>query len=139
MNMFDIARLLVKAKRFVPESARTRLCYMIADLIGNDIKKRNDEWSFADWQQHGAKGFLQRCEVGEAPLAVVAADMRVRESLLSEFCNKWMNVTQFRTPGGEWMPISSDMNSLRVTMVKELEGIANGGRKENDSSDDSAV
>jgi hypothetical protein len=139
MNMFDIARLLVKVKRFVPESARTRLCYMIADLIGNDIKKAGNEGSCADWQQYGARAFLQRCEVGDAPPAAVPANMCVRESLLSEFCNKWMNVTQFRAPGGEWMPVTSDMNSLRVTMVKELEEIANGGQKGSVSSDDGTV
>jgi len=139
MNVFNVADLLVKAKRYVPESARTKLCYMFADLFGNELKSRGDEWSFANWKQDGAASFLQRCEVGEAPLAVVSADLCVQESRLSEFCNKWMNVTQFRTPGGDWMPITSDMNSLRVTMVKELEELANVEREAHDSSGDSPV
>lgn len=139
MNMFDVARLLVTAKRYVPESARTKLCYMFAGLIGDEIKKSGDEWSFDNWRQNGIPSFLQRCEVGEAPQAVVLADLRVQESLLSEFCNKWMNVTQFRTSGGDWMPITSDMNSLRITMVKELEELANVERGDNDSSGDSPV
>lgn len=139
MNVFNVADLLVKAKRYVPESARTKLCYMFADLFGSELKSKNDEWSFASWQQGGAAGFLRRCEVGEAPLAAVSADICVQESLLSEFCNKWMNVTQFRALGGEWMPITSDMNSLRVTMVKELEELANVERDAHDSSGDSTV
>lgn len=135
MNVFNVADLLVKAKRYVPESARTKLCHMFVGLIGDEIKKSGDEWSFDNWRQNGAIGFLRRCEVGEAPPAVVVADLRIRESRLSEFCNKWMNVTQFRTPGGEWMPITSDMNSLRVTMVKELEALANVEREANSSGD----
>ena len=110
-----------------------------ADLFGYEIKKTGGEWSFDMWQQNGAVGFLHRCEVGDAPLATVSADLCVRESRLSEFCNKWMNVTQFRTPGGDWMPITSDMNSLRITMVKELEELANVERDDNDSSDESTV
>ena len=139
MNVFNVANLLVKAKRYVPESARTKLCYMFADLFGSEIKKTGDDWSYDNWRQNGVVGFLHRCEIGKAPLATVVADLRVRESLLSEFCNKWMNVTQFRTPGGDWMPITSDMNSLRVTMVKELEELANVDRDNHDSSGNNTV
>lgn len=124
MRLQKIAEVLVKAKRYVPEAARAQLCFMFTYMIGDHLKEL-DEDMFAHWKKHGAKAFLHDCKVDSLP-AAVPADMRIKESLLSEFCNKWMNVSQFREPGTEeWQTITADMNSLRVTMVKELEELAN--------------
>jgi len=124
MKLQQIAAVLVKAKRYVPEAARAQLCYMFMYMIGDCLRELNDDM-FAHWKESGAKAFLRDCDMDSLP-AAVPADMRIRESHLSEFCNKWMNVTQFREPGTEeWLPITADMNSLRVTMVKELEELAN--------------
>lgn len=124
MKLQQIAIVLVKAKRYVPEVARVQLCYMFTYMIG-DYLRELDADMFAHWKESGARAFLRDCKIESLP-AAVPADMRIRESLLSQFCNKWMNVSQFREPGTEkWQPITVDMNSLRVTMVKELEELAN--------------
>jgi len=139
MNASDIAGVLVKAKRYVPESARAQLCYMFAYMIGDCLKQSGDANMFEIWKNAGAPGFLKLCELEAAPLASVRADIRVQESLLSEFCNKWMNVTQFRQSDGDWTPITADMNSLRVTMVRELEELANAERQAHNSTRDSEI
>jgi len=124
MKIQQIAMVLVKAKRYVPEAARVQLCYMFTYMIGDYIRENLSIAELENWKLVGASAFLRLCEV-KGPPAAVPADMRIRESLLSEFCNKWMNVSQFREPGTEdWQPITPDMNSLRVTMVNELEGLA---------------
>jgi len=123
MNVQQIAQVLVNTKNFIPEAARSQLCYMFMRMIGDCIQETNADL-FDNWKAEGAKAFLQQCRVECLP-AVVAPDMRVKESLLSEFCNKWMHVTQFREHDSEeWTPITADMNSLRVTMVEELQELA---------------
>lgn len=123
MNVQNIANVLVDAKKYVPEPARVRLCFMFMHMIGDCIQEASAE-AFKNWKDLGSKAFLQACQIESIP-ATVATDLRVKESLLSEYCNKWLNVTQFRaSETEEWSPITSDMNSLRVTMVKELEELA---------------
>ena len=123
MNVQQIAQVLVNTKNFIPEAARSQLCFMFMHMIGDCIQETNDDlWE--NWRAEGAKAFLASCKVESIP-AVVAPDIRVKESLLSEFCNKWMNVTQFREHGSdEWVPMTPDMNSVRVTMVEELKELA---------------
>ena len=123
MNVQQIAQVLVNTKNFIPEAARSQLCFMFMRMIGDCIQETNDDL-FENWRAEGAKAFLATCKIESMP-AVVAPDMRVKESLLSAFCNKWMHVTQFHgADSEEWLPITADMNSLRVTMVEELKELA---------------
>jgi hypothetical protein len=123
MNVQQIAQVLVNTKNFIPEAARSQLCFMFMRMVGDCIQETNDDL-FENWREEGAKAFLATCKLECMP-AVVAPDMRVKESLLSEFCNKWMHVTQFHgSDSEEWLPITADMNSLRVTMVEELKELA---------------
>lgn len=123
MNLQQIIDVLVYAKKYIPEPARARLCFAFVDMLSLCIKAQGKA-PLEHWRSEGANSFLAACKLEELP-GEVMPNIRVKESLLAEFCNKWTNVSEFRQPGVEdWTPITPDMNSLRVTMVKELEELS---------------
>lgn len=70
--------------------------------------------------------FLKLCEVQDGD-PYVPDNLAVEATELARFCDRWMTVQAFREPGtDEWKPISAEMNSLRATMVAELQTLSEG-------------
>ena len=62
----------------------------------------------------------------ESGLPWVNHEIAVSDSALATLINKWMNVDEFRRPDGdgEFIPMTADMNSIRVSIVEDLKALA---------------
>ena len=122
VRVSDIVEIINQMKGRMPESSRSLLAERFIKKIGQGLKERGklEEWV----EQRGPTQFMDDCGL-DSGLPVVHHEIAVDDSKLAEFCNRWMNVEQYRDPDdGEWKPISVEMNQIRYTIVKELEALS---------------
>lgn len=117
MNVQEFIEIAVGMKGLMPESSRAilvqRFLLLIVDSMKNDHLRQGWEAS------RGTERFIQACKL-DSLLPVVRPDMQIADSALAEFCNRWINVVEFKDESGEFKPLTPEMHSIRFTMINEL-------------------
>jgi hypothetical protein len=122
-----LANIVLSLRDIVNEPVRCLIARRFAAAIQHSITDENVQKRFLDV---GIPYFLRLCEVEDGN-PFVPDDLHVEATELARFCNRWMTIQSFRDPGEEaWQPITSDMNSLRCTMVAELQALSEGATVE---------
>jgi hypothetical protein len=120
-----MAEFIIDLKNDISEPSRTLIARRLASLLGTSLKPQPE--SYRNWIKSGCKVFFARCEL-TCPERWVSDNLKVSESALAAFCNKWMSVAQFRLQGTEtWQTITPELNGLRVTMIEELKELSDNG------------
>jgi len=121
--MQNIIRVILSLRGVVSEPVRCLIARRFAAVIHHAIENEDDRKRFFE---RGVADFLHLCEVQDGD-PVVPDDLNVEATDLARFCDRWMTIQAFREPGAEgWSGITPEMNSLRCTMVAELQALANG-------------
>lgn len=121
--MQNITDVILSLRDIVSEPVRCLIARRFAATIHRAI---TDEDAQKRFLEIGMPHFLRVCEVQDGN-PFVPDDLNVEVTELARFCDRWMTVQAFREPGAEnWTPISAEMNSLRCTMVAELQALAEG-------------
>jgi len=116
-------------KGVVSEPVRCLIARRFASMLYDAISEESIKKQFLS---SGLVNFLKACNVKDGN-PIVPDNMDVEATELARFCDRWLAIQEFRPVGGkEWSPITAGMNSLRVTMVAELQEIA--AAKINDNS-----
>lgn len=121
MKASDISDIIAAMKDRMPESSRALLAHKFIKKIGQGLQERGKLEEWAD--SGGPTKFMDDCGL-DSGLPFVHHEIAISDSQLAEFCNRWMNVEQYKDESGEWQPISTEMNQIRYTMVKELERLS---------------
>jgi hypothetical protein len=123
MKLSDIAQIILQMKSRMPESSRTLLAHKFVQLFGRNLTERYDGAKLQEWADNGGVAqFFDACELLSGP-PNCGHDIAVHDSDLATYINRWMNIEQFKRPGGDFEPITADMNDIRVMMVEELKGL----------------
>jgi hypothetical protein len=94
--------------------------------MADKLKYGSNEDAYRLWLSRDKGRFMRECEI-RGGLQAVPDNLEVEATDLSRFCDFWLTVSAFRTePDKPWRPITPEMNSVRVTMVKQLRAIAEG-------------
>ena len=121
--MQGLTDVILSLRDIVSEPVRCLIARRFAATIHRAIA---DEDAKKRFLEQALPHFLRACEVQDGD-PYVPDDLAVEATELARFCDRWMTVQAFREPGtDEWKPISSDMNSLRATMVAELQALSEG-------------
>lgn len=121
--MQGITDVILNLRGIVSEPVRCLIARRFAASIHRAITDDDAKKRFLDV---GVLHFLKLCEVRDGD-PYVPDDLVVEATELARFCDRWMTITSFREPGEEeWQPISVEMNSLRATMVAELQALSEG-------------
>jgi hypothetical protein len=122
-NMQGITDVILNLRGIVSEPVRCLIARRFAASIHRAITDEDAQKRFLDI---GLPHFLKLCEVKDGD-PYVPDDLAVEATELALFCDRWMTVQAFRQPDtDEWKPISAEMNSLRATMVAELQALSEG-------------
>ncbi len=117
MNVQELIEIALGMKGLMPESSRAILVQRFLLLIVESMK---NEHLRQGWQaSRGTERFIQACKL-ESALPVAPPDMQIADSALAEFCNRWINVVEFKDENGEFKPLTPEMHSIRYTMIQEL-------------------
>ncbi len=121
--MRTITRVIKSLRGLVSEPVRCLIARRFALSMHTAIKDKDAQKRFSEI---GIPYFLKACEVQES-IPFVADDLNVETTELAHFCNRWMSAQAFREPGAEkWIPFTANMNSLRSTLVAELQDLSAG-------------
>jgi hypothetical protein len=121
--MQELTDVILSLRDIVSEPVRCLIARRFAAAVHRAITDKNAKKRFLDV---GLSYFLRLCDVRDGD-PYVPDDLDVEATELARFCDRWMTIEAFREPGGgDWKPISSEMNSLRHTMVAELQALAEG-------------
>ncbi len=121
--MRSITDVILSLRGIVSEPIRCLIARRFAASIHKALPNDDAKVRFID---KGLSYFLHLCEVKDGD-PYVPDDLDVEATELARFCDRWMTVQAFREPGAEkWTPISSEMNSLRYTMIAELQALSDG-------------
>lgn len=119
-----MAKVIQGLEGAMPESFRTLVAHRAATgfLAAVPLEERNkeDDQAFAD-------AFHRECKL-KSNLPFVNHDLQLTDSDLATFCNRWMALEKYEAPDGTWQPFSAEMNQVRYTMCKELQGMQGGPR-----------
>jgi hypothetical protein len=119
-TLANLAELVTDLKGEITEPGRTLLAKRLANLIGSSLQQCTDPTNYAHWTKTGCRAFFAHCQL-TCPEKWVPDQMKVNPTALSEFCNKWMSVAQFKLRDAtEWQAVTPELNGLRVTMIEEL-------------------
>jgi hypothetical protein len=122
-NMQRVVDVILSLRGVVSEPERCLIARRFAASFHRAIPDEDTKKAFLD---RVLPRFLKLCEVKDGD-PYVPDDLAVEATELARFCDRWMTVQAFREPGtDEWKPISSEMNSLRATMVAELQALSEG-------------
>lgn len=101
----------------IPEDIRSKVVRRVARAVYDACPMRGaaDEIS---------QNFITQCHL-DAGDPFAPADLEVERSKLASFIDKWIHVQQYKEKGGEWKPISPEMNEVRVSMCAELLELGN--------------
>jgi len=117
MNVQELVEIALGMKGLMPESSRAILVQRFLLLIVESMK---NEHLRQGWQaSRGTERFIQACKL-ESLLPVAPPDMEIADTPLAEFCNRWINVVEFKDESGEFKPLTPEMHSIRYTMIQEL-------------------
>lgn len=123
--MFSIKTLVEFIKDLegvISEPIRSEIAHRMAALIA-DTLKNSDKKNYHQWIAEDKFRFLRHCELVNLE-CWVPDQLHIAPTELAEFCNKWSSCNLFKlrnNPSAEWRPITPEQNSLRVTMIKELQ------------------
>lgn len=118
LQLKDLSSVIASMDGLMPQSSRALLAHRLLKVLATELfSKLSDEQ-----RQEINIAFLKGCNL-RSGLPHVPADMNVHETDLAAFCNRWMNVEQYREPGGEFKPITPEMHSIRYTIVRELKAL----------------
>lgn len=121
--MRSITDVILSLQGVVSEPVRCLIARRFAASIHRALPNDDAKVRFID---KGLPYFLRLCKVEDGD-PYVPDDLDVEATELARFCDRWMTVQAFREPGVEkWTPISSEMNSLRYTMIAELQALSDG-------------
>jgi len=125
LTLASMSEFIVDLKNDISEPSRTLIARRLANLLGASLKATPE--LYRHWIKSGCKVFFAHCEL-TCPERWVPDNLKVSESVLAAFCNKWMSVAQFRLQGTEtWQTITPELNGLRVTMIEELKELSGRG------------
>jgi len=125
MNLKTVAEVIKELKGSIPDSFRTLLAHRMLNGLLKSIPQ--DKRNHAGEQQL-AEIFHAKCDL-KGDLPFVNHDLQLTDSDLATFCNRWMALEKYKDEEGEWQPFSPAMNSVRYTMVKELQAMQNISNK----------
>ncbi len=131
MKMSDISDILLSFKGMMPESIRATMAHKFLHKMGYYLQNHKEDDILDKWIKGGSpRKFLDDCKL-DSPQASVTHDIAIHDTDLSNFCNRWMAVEKIRRPGEDYIPLTADMNSIRVTIIKELEALATAQKEMN--------
>lgn len=119
--MFDISTLIEFVQNLqglIPEKDRSLVAHRLAGLIADRLKFRNMD-DYKHWLAGDKFKFLQACGLEDIG---IPHDLKLETTKLADYCTKWMTISTFTNK--KQRPITPEMNSLRVTMIKELQNLA---------------
>jgi len=120
----DIAGFFCDLKGLITEAVRAEIVRRFCRVIANKLHEDDNQEAYRQWLNRDQNRFLYECEITDL---AVPENLDVEVTELSKFCDHWLKIEQFRTgPDAPWRPITPDMNSIRVTMVNQLQAIARG-------------
>jgi hypothetical protein len=120
----DIAKLFSDLRNVVTEPVRATIVRRFCRMFIAYLKGREAEPALQAWAAKGQKQFIQDCKITGGFQAVMD-DIDVSATELAHFCDRWLSVSQYRRKSdGVWVPFSADMNSVRVTMIEQLQELA---------------
>ncbi len=136
MQASDISKIILQMQGRMPESSRALLAHKFIQAIGRGLQERDPD-ALKKWTDSGGPlQFMDACDLSSG-LPSVHHEIAIHDSDLATFCNRWMNVEKYRDPSdGEWKPITTEMNQIRYTIVKELEAMAMADDGEDEDEDD---
>lgn len=121
--MQNLTSVILSLRGIVSEPVRCLIARRFAAAIHRAIVDENAKKRFLE---KGVRDFLYLCEVKDGD-PYVPDDLNVEATELARFCDRWMTIKAFREAGEKnWTPISAEMNSLRYTMIAELQTLAEG-------------
>lgn len=130
MKLTDIADIVAAMDNFMPQSSRALLAHRLLKLVMESATGKIPD----DARSEIVADFIGRCKLRSGQ-PHVAIDLNVNETDLAAFCNRWMNVVEYREPGTEqYQPITPEMHSIRYTMVQELKAL-HESQKEQESQE----
>ena len=109
-------------KGIVSEPVRATIVRQFCHVLATDLSTANPELA-ERWMGGGRARFVLDCKITDGCVAV-SDDLDVTATDLSRFCDHWLSVTQYREKGGNWTPFTTDMNSVRVTIINGLKELA---------------
>jgi hypothetical protein len=120
LKLANLAEFVAELKGDISEPGRTLIARRLANLVGTSLQGTPE---YQVWLKEGCKTFFAYCEL-TCPERWVPDNLKISETQLAAFCNKWMSVSQFRLKDEEWRTITPELNGLRVTMIEELKSLA---------------
>ena len=132
MTLSDIADIIKSMQNRMPESSRTLLAHKFVQLFGKNLTDRQDGDKLQEWADSGGVAqFFDHCGLLSG-MPFTDHQIAVHDSDLATFINRWMNIDKFKRPGGDYEPITPDMNDIRVMMVNELNGLYEAQKRVSD-------
>lgn len=120
----DIAGFFRDLKGLIAEAVRAEIVRRFCRVMADKLREGDNQEAYRQWLNRDQNRFLRECEITDL---AVPENLDVEVTELSKFCDLWLKIEQFRTgPDAPWRPITPDMNSIRVTMVNQLQAIARG-------------
>jgi hypothetical protein len=127
MKSNDLTSLVRNFYGLMPESTRTELAFRLAMLVEQSLVTPPNLLALDKWRKDGMASFMRQCMLTTTVRPVVPYTISVEETKLAEFCNRWMNVSEFKLadePPEAMRPISVELNGLRSSMINELKALA---------------
>jgi hypothetical protein len=124
LNLNLLVDFIKGLRDLVAEPARSEIAHRLVDLI-SDVLKNSDQEKYRKWIAEDKLRFLRHCELVNLE-RWVPDGLAVQPTDLAAFCNRWLSCNLFKLrndPSAEWRPITPEQNSLRVTMIEELQGL----------------
>lgn len=125
MKLETVAKVVRDLRGAIPESFRTLVAHRMVNGFLNSLPNTARS---ADADGKVTEAFNRECNV-KADLPFVNYNLQLSDSDLATFCNRWMTIEKYKDEDGQWKPFTAEMNSVRYTMVKELERMANVSNK----------
>ena len=120
----NLAKLFSDLRDVVTEPVRATIVRRFCRMFVAYLKDREAETTLQSWAEKGQKQFIRDCQITGGFQAVMD-DIDVSATELAHFCDRWLSVAQYRRKSdGAWVPFTADMNSVRVTIIEQLQELA---------------
>jgi len=120
----DLAIFFKDLRDVVSEPVRSTIVCRFCRMFAAKLQEQEMKTRAKLWADRGQAQFIRDCNITNG-IKAVSDDLDVTATELSRFCDHWLSVSQYRRASDqEWVPFSTDMNSIRVTMIEELQELA---------------
>lgn len=116
-----LTQVIKDLRGLVTEPVRAAIANRFMLAIAQDVSVKVSKSVGRRWPHGAGAKFLRDCDL-DSGAPVVPDDFHVEATELAMFIDKWMAVQQYKSDDG-WAPLTSDMNSIRVTIIEELKEI----------------